>query len=217
MGYIYCITNLINGKQYVGQTIRTIEERFKDHSRQAYSSENEDRPICRAIRKYGIENFKIEELEQVEDDLLNEKEIYWIQELQTYGKSGYNATKGGDGHYIYDIDDFIRLYNMGYSCNAIAKKLGCNRPTVTRILKANGIQLRSNKRSVNQYDLAGNYIQTFETIKKAAEWIIEFMFPNDSCKSIAAAITNCCKGNYKTARNYKWSYADIEPIFTKDV
>lgn len=217
MGYIYCITNLINGKQYVGQTIRSLEERFKDHSHQAYSSGNEDRPICRAIRKYGIENFKIEELEQVENDLLNEREIYWIQELQTFGKSGYNATKGGDGHYIYDIDDFIYLYNMGYSCNAIAKKLGCNRPTVTRVLKAHGIKLRSNKRSVAQYDLAGNYIQTFDTIREAAAWIIDFVCPKDSLKGVASAITNCCKGKYKTARNYKWKYADINPTFAKDL
>ena len=66
---------------------------------------------------------------------------------------------------------------MGYSCNAIAKKVGCNRPTVTRILKANGVTLRSNKRSVNQYDLAGNYIQSFDTIKEASKWIIEFIYP----------------------------------------
>ena len=106
---------------------------------------------------------------------------------------------------------------MGYSCNAIAKKLGCNRPTVTRILKANGIVLKSNKRSVSQYDLAGNYIQSFRTIKEAAKWIIEYIYPEDSIKSICSAITSCCKGVYKTARGYKWSYSDTDPIFIKDL
>lgn len=217
MGYIYCITNLINGKKYIGQTTRTIEERFRDHSYQAYASENDSRPICRAIKKYGIENFKVDQLEEVDNSSLNEREIYWIHELQTYGEQGYNATKGGDGHYIYDVEDFIYLYNMGYSCNAIAKKVGCNRPTVTRILKANGVNLRSNKRSVNQYDLAGNYIQSFDTIKAASKWIIEFIYPQDSVKSVSAAITSCCKGKYKTARGYKWSYSDRAPIFIKDI
>ena len=217
MGYIYCITNLINGKKYIGQTVRSIQDRFKDHSHQAYRPENDSRPICRAIRKYGIENFSIEQIEEVENDLLNEREIYWIQEFQTYGKNGYNATKGGDGRYTYDVDDFIHLYNMGYSCNAIAKKLGCNRPTVTRILKANGIVLKSNKRSISQYDLAGNYIQSFKTIKEAAKWIIEYIYPEDSIKSICPAIISCCKGVYKTARGYKWSYSDTDPIFIKDL
>lgn len=217
MGYIYCITNLISGKKYIGQTTRTIQERFREHSRQAYMPENDSRPICRAIRKYGIENFEIEQLEETDNSLLNEREIYWIQELQTYGKGGYNATKGGDGHCTYDVDDFIHLYNMGYSCNAIAKKLGCNRPTVTRILKANGVVLRSNKRSVSQYDLAGNYIQSFKTIKEAAKWIIEYICPNDSVDSISSAITSCCKGKYKSARGYKWIYSDVSPTFAKDV
>ena len=74
MGYIYCITNLINGKKYIGQTVRSIQDRFKDHSHQAYRPENDSRPICRAIRKYGIENFSIEQIEEVENDLLNERE-----------------------------------------------------------------------------------------------------------------------------------------------
>ena len=48
-----------------------------------------------AINKYGIENFKIEDIEYIEDDkLLAEREIYWIYELNTYG---HNASKGGDG------------------------------------------------------------------------------------------------------------------------
>ena len=106
---------------------------------------------------------------------------------------------------------------MGYSCNAIARKLGCNRPTVTRILKANGITLRSNKRAVLQYDMAGNYIQSFDTIRDAAKWVIEYLSPDGSMKSIAAAITNCCKGTYKSARGYKWQYAGVDPIFIKDL
>ena len=215
MPYIYCITNLINGKQYVGQTIRTIQERFLDHSHQAYCEDGETRPICRAIRKYGIENFKIEELEEVALDKLNEREVYWIQELQTYGKNGYNATKGGDGKCLYDINDFIHLYNLGYSCNAIAEKVGCRRATVTRILKANGIKLKGNTRIINQYDEAGNFIQTFNTIKDAALWIQNYVSPNSNTKSIAAKITTCCKNKSKTAHHYIWKYADLEPTYKK--
>ena len=68
------------------------------------------------MNKYGIENFIIEELEYVEDEnVLSEREIYWIEELGTYGSSGYNATKGGDGHTLYDHNEILELYQLGYS------------------------------------------------------------------------------------------------------
>ena len=82
MGYIYCITNLINRKQYVGKTTNTIEERFKEHCRDSRKERCNRRPLYDAMNKYGIENFKIEELEQVDDPtLLSSKEKYWIKEL----------------------------------------------------------------------------------------------------------------------------------------
>lgn len=81
MGYIYCITNIINNKQYVGNT---IEERFKEHCRDSRKTRCNKRPLYNAMNKYGIENFKIEELEYIEDDkLLAEREIYWIKYLWT--------------------------------------------------------------------------------------------------------------------------------------
>lgn len=49
------------------------------------------------MNKYGIENFIVEEIEYVEDNnKLEEQEIFWIKELGTFGKNGYNATIGGD-------------------------------------------------------------------------------------------------------------------------
>ena len=93
MGYIYKITNLINGKVYIGQTRRTIEIRWRDH---VYDSKRSEYPIHRAIRKYGVDNFKIEMLEECENDKLDEKEIYWIKEYDsTNSDKGYNATSGG--------------------------------------------------------------------------------------------------------------------------
>lgn len=75
------------------------------------------------MNKYGIENFKIEEIEYIEDDkLLAEREIYWINELNTYGYNGYNASKGGDGKILYDYNEIIDLYNMRYSQKQVAEK-----------------------------------------------------------------------------------------------
>lgn len=94
MGYIYKITNLINQKMYIGQTIRSIEVRWKEHLRS-----KDNAPIHKAIQKYGQENFIIEEIEECEDSLLNEREQYYIKFFNSYnGHIGYNATEGGNSN-----------------------------------------------------------------------------------------------------------------------
>ena len=101
MGYIYKITNLINGKEYVGQTGLSIEERFKEHIKA--SQRGVDRPLYRAFRKYGIDNFIIEELEECSLNELSEKETFWIQNENSYN-NGYNATLGGEGSRLFDYN-----------------------------------------------------------------------------------------------------------------
>ena len=68
MGYIYCITNLINNKRYVSKTTSTIEDRWKIHCQDSRKDRCKKRPLYSAFNKYGLENFKIEELEYLEDD-----------------------------------------------------------------------------------------------------------------------------------------------------
>ena len=86
------------------------------------------------MNKYGIENFKVEELEYVKDDSqLSSREIYWIQELHTFGSSGYNASKGGDGKILYDHNEIIELARLGYTSLQIQEKLGCHKDTLPKL------------------------------------------------------------------------------------
>lgn len=93
-GKIYKFTNQFNNKVYIGQTTLKIEERLKKHLTQL----DDDTYFHRAIKKYGINNFS---LEVVEDNIplqeLDDREIYWIKITDAYYKSGkgYNLTKGG--------------------------------------------------------------------------------------------------------------------------
>ena len=96
MAYIYTITNKSNHKQYVGKTNRTVEQRWKEHLLEINQERSKNRPLYRAMKKYGVDNFVIEELEEVDLSEAEEKEKYWIETLRTY-KDGYNATLGGDG------------------------------------------------------------------------------------------------------------------------
>ena len=101
---IYKITNLVNGKIYVGYTKNSLEERFKAHCYRASGHTEVNMPIVKAIRQYGKENFKIELLEESEDDeyIHNEREKYWIDTLNSKDIAiGYNIARGGDGGDTY--------------------------------------------------------------------------------------------------------------------
>ena len=92
-GVIYKITNKLNGRNYVGQTTKSIEERFMQHAN------NRKSHIGRAMIKYGVENFSIEVLEECEtEERLNEREIFWIAKINCKHPNGYNLTDGGDGN-----------------------------------------------------------------------------------------------------------------------
>ena len=94
MYYIYKITNQINSKVYVGQT-NNMSLRWSGHKSDAMSNIN--RPLYNAMRKYGTENFTIEIIEEVIEDLVDEKEIYWINQLNCLDRDyGYNLDSGGN-------------------------------------------------------------------------------------------------------------------------
>lgn len=89
--FIYKISNSKNNKVYIGQTIRPIEERFKRHINDAINNVL-DTHFARAIRKYGKENFFIEEIDKANtQEELNLKEQYWIRYFDSV-KNGYNET-----------------------------------------------------------------------------------------------------------------------------
>ena len=97
---IYKITNKANGMCYIGQSVN-IEKRWRKH-KSAYGNPNAheyDYYLYRAMRKYGIDNFDFEVIEECSSDLLNDKEKYWIEKYDSY-RNGYNQTAGGEsgGH-----------------------------------------------------------------------------------------------------------------------
>jgi len=100
---IYKITNNINNKVYIGQSIN-IEQRWKNHKH--FEKERENYPLYKAFQKYGINNFSFEIIEECEPEELNEKEEYWINYYDSYD-NGYNQTSGGDGR----RDDCIKISN----------------------------------------------------------------------------------------------------------
>lgn len=102
---VYLITNLINGKKYVGQTIQPLKSRWACHK----SSGRGCPALKSAIKKYGEENFKVEEVDQaISREELDVKEKKWIAELNTFTPNGYNLTSGGE-HPIFSEEARIKM------------------------------------------------------------------------------------------------------------
>lgn len=139
---IYKITNLINGKSYIGQSTK-IKTRLREHFTGAFlfSYEEYNTPLHQAIRKYGKNNFSYEILEECLKEKLNEREIYWIEYYHTYINTGlgYNLTKGGQerfskinsNNYINSIINYLK--NTKISQKEIALKFNLSEEMIQGI------------------------------------------------------------------------------------
>lgn len=205
MAYIYQITNDINQKIYIGKTENSIEKRFKEHCKDAFKDRNENRPLYRAMRKYGIEHFHIELLEETNEP--EEREKYWIEQKGSF-KYGYNATLGGDGKRYVDYDLIYTLWKEGLTILEISQKLHHATQTVAIALKNNGVtSLERAQRGYSTITKAvmmldaktDEILQIFPSIQEA------FKFLN---KQYSGHIADVCKGKRKTAYGYKWKYSE---------
>lgn len=95
---IYKATNKINGKCYIGQTVKTLNKRIPSHKCDALTR-NSSYGFHRALRKYGFDSFTWEILCECETKgEMNEMEYHYIKQYRSHGsENGYNMTWGGDG------------------------------------------------------------------------------------------------------------------------
>ena len=209
MSYIYKITNNVNGKIYIGKTNRSIEERFKEHCKDYLRRDCEKRPLYSAMRKYGIENFFVELIEETNNPEAREK--YWIEYYGSF-KNGYNATTGGDGKPYIDYDLVVAMYGELKNQQEVARRLNISSDSVSIILKNKHIMTLPGKdvsakitsKPVNQFDLQGNYIQTFTSAKAAADSLNKI---TKTSRGASSHIADVCKGKRKTAYGFIWKYS----------
>lgn len=163
-GFIYKITNRVNNKVYIGQTHFTIEHRYKQHIKN-FNIEHRQQPLYKAFAKYGIENFSVEKVEEVECEKLNEREMYWIAYYDSF-KNGYNATLGGNGK-LYQwtdsqYDEIKSLYLSGFTAKKVAELFGVSAYTIIGVLKSLSVKLRRHPMDMNSYE-AQELINQYQT------------------------------------------------------
>jgi group I intron endonuclease len=173
-GYIYKIKNIINSKEYVGCTITTLKKRFEGHAWRCINSDSNTK-FCNSIRKYGIENFNIELIEECDVKVIYEREKHFINEFNTFN-IGLNSTIGDEGCLGYKHSKEIRekisstikdgrshkgkTYEELYGDRAEEEKLkrkissGWNKMTEEdKVLRVNNIKTATRKNSKYGIDL----------------------------------------------------------------
>lgn len=137
MACIYKITNIINNKVYIGQTIYdTCAHRWKYYRNIIGKPYAPKIAIVHALNKYGYENFKFE---CIESDLkisqLDEREQYWIKYYDSY-KKGYNETIGGHGKQRIndeEAEEMIQYYSEVKVISKVSEKFGHDSKTITQL------------------------------------------------------------------------------------
>ena len=208
MSYIYKIYNDMNDKLYIGLTnYDNPIDRWTRHLQDYQTAGNfSKRPLYEAMKKYGVDKFHFEIIEETDNP--QEREKYWIETLRTYigfeDCKGYNATLGGDGHsqLVFSEDEsqkIISLFTQGNSCKVIAVITHHSEATISKYLKDKGYEIKSYQGSlVGQFTKEGDFIQSFPSAKQAAEFLNK--------KGQGGHITEVCNGHRKSAYGYIWKY-----------
>lgn len=235
MYIIYKITNKLNNKIYIGQTIN-FKKRMQEHlSLRKNIKIHKNQPIDLAINKYGKENFSFEIIDkaknQEEIDILEKK---YIKKFNSLIPNGYNILKGGRNQRgawnmraieVYDLNanyietcespsEYARLHNE-YSdggirdcCNGVNSKhkdkifkWKDDSKTIVPYEKPKSSRMKI----VYQYDLYGNYLNSYESVTKASE----------ITNTRRIGILNCTQGVQKSANNFQWSYEKKEKLETR--
>ena len=222
---IYCFTNKIDGKKYVGQS-KQLNRRYHLHINDAFNpnkAKNDTNIFHAALRKYGLENFTYEILEECQLNELDEKEIYWIKQMHSHVlEHGYNVSYGGRNYkkpFFFSNEDLLYYWNdLHLTVTQIYKQYGSTGQRIREQLLSLGITqeeidqrtyekrleivqkgLPKRRKKISQYDLNDNLITTYNCLTDAALAV----------NGLKGNISSAAHGKLKTAYGYKWKYEEF--------
>jgi group I intron endonuclease len=223
MGWIYLIKNKVNGKCYVGQTIKKrVEQRWSEHRRHPQGC------LKYAFARYGPENFEFSTICEIPEgdgwrESLDAREIFEIMERNTLVPSGYNIETGGNTNKIVHPETRKKISeaNTGQkrtieTCIKISENTrGLKRSDETRQrIRESRIGTKATAESKSKMSIArsgvnNSNLKSVEQWSKDGETLIEV---HHSLKSAAikvglktaSKISECCHGGRKSAGGFYW-------------
>lgn len=226
--YIYKITCLVNGKIYIGQT-KNKTKRIQEHKRTLGKNEHYSVHMQRAWNKYGKKNFKFEIVEECSENNIDNRECYWINFYKSNcPEYGFNQESGGSKHkqhseaskqkmsaYALKVKRWQGKNNPNYGGRLWDEE---RRKYYSKINKAMWTPEKRKAKSeamkkvynhdnaleavrvkVVKLTLGGEYVGTYNSVTEAGESIKQ---------GSAAHISDCCKGNRRSAGGSIWVYLD---------
>lgn len=236
-GYIYNITNEINGHTYIGKT-NNLVRRWKEH---CYGN-GRTAILDKAFKKYGLEHFVFDIIAQIPFDnieelnaVLNQLEAYYIALYDTFN-NGYNATAGGDGTSFYHHSEETK---KKISQSQIGKTLSEEHKEKCRVANLGNHHTDKAKKAIRQallhrdysiYDRVANKLKgrtrDHEMIMKAAKKrrkpVLQYDLQGNFIKEYPGIkfvdgfegknISACCHGKLISTQGYIWRYKECEEI-----
>lgn len=232
-GYIYSITNEINGKSYIGKT-NDLVRRWKEHC----YSHGSTAILDKAFKKYGLEHFVFDIVAQIPfdsieelNDVLAQLEMYYIELYDTY-HNGYNATVGGDGTSGYkqspETTEKIRQANIGRTVSdETRERISISRTGIHHTEEAKeAIRQALLYRDHSIYDRiadklrgrARDHKMIINAAKKRRKPILQYDLQGNFIKEWEGAsciegfersnIGACCKGKLVSTQGYIWRFKE---------
>lgn len=226
---IYLISNLINNKVYVGQSIN-IEKRWTQHKRELRNSIHENKKLQNAWNKYGEENFEFSIACECEEKQLNTLEQYYVFSLESYlSKGGYNISLGGDGLFIKGINNkmnknvyCIETKTKYFSIAEASRQTGIREASILQCCKGNYKYAGKEGSQEFHWMYYEDFLKKGEIINNAPRKKIEkghqvicletgeifnsLKVAGEKYNTDGSNIGACCRGKRITAGEYHWMY-----------
>lgn len=198
---IYKITNLINNKCYIGQSIH-IERRWQEHKQSANPANlsfDSTKHLYNAINKYGVNNFSFEIIEECEASMLDSLECRYIKQFNSADSLyGYNTQLGGRSGRTatpaYVLEVIFELKQTNETMNELAKRLCLNRRTIIRINSGESWPQENEVYPIRTFTIASLKAKHSTNSASSKHWKLHGKLSNDEYNKRRAE--TCCKPKY---------------------
>jgi len=204
MGWIYLIRNKVNGKSYVGQTIKKrVEQRWSSHRLYPRAC------LKNAFAKYGLENFEFSTICEIPEgegwrELMNAREILEIKERNTIAPNGYNMESGGNRNYTVHEETRKKMSN--------SRRGSKNHNFGKHLTEQTKTKLRESHISENNPKIGKEVEQWSKDRKVLIEVHTSLASAARKLSRTPDNISRCCCGRRPSAYGFYWKLREQEPV-----